>query len=37
MAALHGDDIVDVPLADAVAELKTVPAAWYDVAQAFFG
>ena len=37
MAALQGDDIVAVPLADAVAELKTVPPAWYDVAKAFFG
>jgi ATP-dependent phosphofructokinase / diphosphate-dependent phosphofructokinase len=37
MAALHGDEIVDVPLASAVAELKTVPPAWYDVARAFFG
>jgi ATP-dependent phosphofructokinase / diphosphate-dependent phosphofructokinase len=37
MAALHGDDIVDVPLAAAVAELKTVPPRWYDVARAFFG
>jgi phosphofructokinase-like protein len=37
MAALHGDEIVEVPLASAVAELKTVPAAWYDVARAFFG
>jgi phosphofructokinase-like protein len=37
MAALQGDSIVEVPLADAVAELKTVPSAWYDVARAFFG
>jgi phosphofructokinase-like protein len=37
MAALHGDAIVAVPLADAVAQLKTVPPAWYDVARAFFG
>jgi 6-phosphofructokinase 1 len=37
MAALHGDAIVDVPLAEAVAEPKTVPPAWYDVARAFFG
>jgi ATP-dependent phosphofructokinase / diphosphate-dependent phosphofructokinase len=37
MAALHGDAIVEVPLADAVAEQKTVPPAWYDVARAFFG
>ncbi|MFL5940623.1 MAG: 6-phosphofructokinase [Gaiellaceae bacterium] len=37
MAALHGDDIVAVPLAEAVAELKTVPPKWFDVAKAFFG
>ena len=37
MAALQGDTIVAVPLADAVARLKTVPPAWYEVAQAFFG
>jgi 6-phosphofructokinase 1 len=37
MAALHGDAIVDVPLREAVAELKTVPPEFYDVAKAFFG
>jgi ATP-dependent phosphofructokinase / diphosphate-dependent phosphofructokinase len=37
MAALHGDDIVDVSLAEATAELKTVPEDWYAVAKAFFG
>jgi ATP-dependent phosphofructokinase / diphosphate-dependent phosphofructokinase len=37
MAALHGDAIVDVSLAEATAELKTVPPQWYDVARAFFG
>ena len=37
MAALQGDEIVSVPLADAVAKLKTVPPEWYAVAQAFFG
>jgi len=37
MAALHGDKIVDVPLAEATAEIKTVPAEWWAVAQAFFG
>ena len=36
MAALQGDDIVAVPLADAVAELKTVPPKWFEVAKAFF-
>ena len=37
MAALHGDDIVAVPLAEAVAELKLVPRELYDRAAAFFG
>ena len=37
MAALHGDEIVDVSLAEATAELKTVPEDWYAVAKAFFG
>src|SRR6266705_4029559 len=37
MAALHGDSIVDVPLAAATAELKTVPDDWFAVAKAFFG
>jgi phosphofructokinase-like protein len=37
MAALRGDEIVDVALSEATAELKTVPREWYDVARAFFG
>jgi phosphofructokinase-like protein len=37
MAALQGDSIGEVSLAAAVAELKTVPPGWYDVARAFFG
>ncbi len=37
MAALQGDRIVDVSLADATAELKTVPPDWYEVARTFFG
>jgi ATP-dependent phosphofructokinase / diphosphate-dependent phosphofructokinase len=37
MAALHGDDIVDVSLEEVTRELKTVPKEWYDVARAFFG
>jgi 6-phosphofructokinase 1 len=37
MAALRGDEIVDVALTEATAELKTVPRDWYDVARAFFG
>jgi phosphofructokinase-like protein len=37
MAALRGDEIVDVSLAEATAKLKTVPPGWYEVGQAFFG
>ncbi len=37
MAALRGDAIVDVALAEATASLKTVPDDWYGVARAFFG
>jgi 6-phosphofructokinase 1 len=37
MAALRGDDVVAVPLAEATAQLKVVPREWYDVANAFFG
>jgi ATP-dependent phosphofructokinase / diphosphate-dependent phosphofructokinase len=37
MAALQGDRIVDVSLAEATAELKKVPREWYEVARAFFG
>jgi ATP-dependent phosphofructokinase / diphosphate-dependent phosphofructokinase len=37
MAALQGDAIVEVSLADATRELKTVPDDWFDVARAFFG
>ena len=37
MAALRGDDIVDVALAEAVAEPKRVPERWYQTARAFFG
>ena len=37
MAALHGDAIVHVSLAEATAGLKTVPEDWYAVAKAFFG
>jgi phosphofructokinase-like protein len=36
MVALHGTDIVRVPIADAVRELKTVPAALLDTAAVFF-
>ena len=37
MAALRGRDIVEVPLADAVGALKTVPMELYNVAKIFFG
>jgi len=37
MAALRGDDVVAVALAEATAELKVVPPKWYEVARAFFG
>ena len=37
MAALRGTAIELVPLAEAVAELRTVPASEYEVAETFFG
>ena len=37
MVALHGNDIVRVPIADAVRELKTVPAAMLDTMQVLLG
>ena len=37
MASLQGADVVAVPLADAVKELKTVPREYYALAEAFFG
>ena len=37
MASLRGDEIVAVPIAEAVAELKTVPLELYQQAEAFFG
>ncbi|MBU2602825.1 MAG: 6-phosphofructokinase [Actinobacteria bacterium] len=37
MAALRGDAIVEVPLAEALVELKTVPLELYEIAQTFFG
>jgi phosphofructokinase-like protein len=37
MSALHGDDIVSVPLTEATAELKLVPQEWYETAKTFFG
>jgi ATP-dependent phosphofructokinase / diphosphate-dependent phosphofructokinase len=37
MAALQGDEIVDVALEDATRDIKRVPNGWYEVAKAFFG
>ena len=37
MVALKGADIIRVPLADAVRELKTVDRRIYDAASVFFG
>lgn len=37
MAALKGDSIETIPLADAVNEYKTVPREFYDLAALFFG
>jgi 6-phosphofructokinase 1 len=37
MPALRSTEIELVPLADAVAELRTVPASFYEQAEAFFG
>ena len=37
MAALRGDEIVAVPIAEAVAQLKLVPRELYEQAGAFFG
>jgi 6-phosphofructokinase 1 len=37
MSALHGDEIVSVPLTEATAELKLVPDSWYQTAKTFFG
>ena len=37
MAALHGDEVVSVPLTEATAELKLVPQEWYETAKTFFG
>jgi ATP-dependent phosphofructokinase / diphosphate-dependent phosphofructokinase len=37
MPALRGPDVALVPLADAVAELRTVPEAFYEQASSFFG
>lgn len=36
MAAVHGDDVVEAPLSDAVGELKKVPMEFWDIAKTFF-
>ncbi len=37
MVALRGDEVIDIPIADGVARLKTVPPERYAVARPFFG
>ena len=37
MVALKGNEIVAVPIAEAVGKLKTVDKAFYDMAKTFFG
>jgi hypothetical protein len=37
MAALRGNAIVSVPLAEATSHLKTVDEAFFSVAEVFFG
>ena len=37
MVALRGDDIVDIPIAEGVAKLKTVPPERFAIAETFFG
>ena len=37
MAALRGNQIVDIPIAEGVDKLKTVDTAFYDMARMFFG
>jgi 6-phosphofructokinase 1 len=37
MVALRGDEIVDIPIAEGVAQLKVVPAERFAVAEPFFG
>jgi ATP-dependent phosphofructokinase / diphosphate-dependent phosphofructokinase len=37
MVALHGSDVVEIPLADALAELKLLDASLYETAELFFG
>jgi 6-phosphofructokinase 1 len=37
MAALRGNEVTSIPLADATRTLKRVPAEYFDVARVFFG
>jgi hypothetical protein len=37
MVGMRGNAVAAVPLARATGELKTVPAAMYEVAEVFFG
>ncbi len=37
MVALRGNEIVNIPITEAVSKLKTVPAPYYDMARTFFG
>jgi hypothetical protein len=37
MVALRGTDMVEVPFADALGQLKTVPQERYDEARVLFG
>jgi hypothetical protein len=37
MASLRGERVEPVPIEEAVKELKTVPATYYEVAKTFFG
>ncbi len=37
MVALKGNEIVSIPITDAVSKLKTVHTAYYDMARTFFG
>jgi 6-phosphofructokinase 1 len=37
MVALHGDEVVDIPIAEGVAQLKHVPPERFAVAEPFFG
>ena len=37
MVSLHGNEIIDVPIEDAVKELKTVDMNLYKIAEIFFG